>query len=265
MAKKIRIDFSKTEERSGWNTSHIDEGLHKMTIVGLQETNAQDGTDMLVYALVPVEAKLKTRKFPYYCKLQQNQFWKLRDLLVAAGETVPKKALQIDPGKVIGRVVAADVVDDEYQGTLRSTISGVYALSVLDDDEEPEEDEELDDDEELEEPDDEELDDDEEDEELDEDEGDERAEELEGLSLPALRKEAKGLGIDTAGLKKAELIEAILEAEAEADEDEDDLDDIENVEEGEDEEEEEEEEPKPAPRRTARAASAPVKRTVRRR
>lgn len=31
-AKKIRLDFSKVEERSGWNTKHIDEGLYPMTI-----------------------------------------------------------------------------------------------------------------------------------------------------------------------------------------------------------------------------------------
>ena len=83
-AKKIRLDFSKVEERSGWNTKHIDEGLYPMTIASVEETEAQDGTDMLVFALVPTSSKIKTRRFPFYCKLQQNQLWKLRDLFVAA-------------------------------------------------------------------------------------------------------------------------------------------------------------------------------------
>lgn len=134
MAKKIRLDFSKTEERSSWNTRQIPEGLHKMKIEAVTETEAQDGTAMLVYALVPTDSRYKSRRFPYYCKLQQNQLWKLRDLLVAAGESVPKKAVQIDPAKVVGKLVAAEVEDDSYNGTVRSQVQGTYGLDILDED-----------------------------------------------------------------------------------------------------------------------------------
>jgi hypothetical protein len=261
MAKKIRLDFSKTEERSGWNTKHIAEGLHKMKIESVQETEAQDGTAMLVYALVPADPKLKTRRFPFYCKLQQNQLWKLRDLLVAAGQTVPKKAVQIDPAVVVGKLIAAEVEDDVYQGNIRSSVNGTYGLDILDEDEGSASSE----------------DEDEEEYEGDEDEGEEEDDEeevdLEALSLPALRKMAKELGIDHTGLKKADLIEAIEEEEGEEDdEDEDDdlededLDDDELYDD--DEEDEEEEEPAPkrraTPRKVAPAKAAP-KRAVKRR
>jgi hypothetical protein len=274
MAKKIRLDFSKTEERSGWNTRHISEGIHKMKVDGVQETEAQDGTAMLVYALVPTDSKYKSRRFPYYCKLQQNQLWKLRDLFVAAGETIPKKALQIDPGKVVGRLVAAEVEDDTYQGNIRSQVQGTYGLDILDEDGDTVSDE---DDEEYEgdEPEDDEYEDEEEVEDEEEEE-----EDLSDLSLAELRKRAKGLGIDTAGLKKTDLIDEIVDAEADAgddeeeDEDEDDLGDEdledeeledEEFEDDEDEEEEEEPAPKRRPASTRKApAKAPAKATARR-
>ena len=178
MAKRIKIDFTKTEERSGWNTRQIPEGLYKAKVAAVQETEAQDGTAMLVYAFVPEDSRFKSRRFPYYCKLQQNQLWKLRDLLVAAGETVPKRAVQIDPEKIVGKSVAIEVEDDSYNGNVRSSVNGVYGIDILDEDavdsevEADEEYKDYDDDEteeELFEDDDEDYDDDETEEELFED------------------------------------------------------------------------------------------------
>ncbi|AZV01740.1 hypothetical protein HOV00_gp33 [Microbacterium phage Schubert] len=227
MAKKIRLDFSKTEERSGWNTRQIPEGLYKATVAGVQETEAQDGTAMLVYALVPTDTKYKSRRFPYYCKLQQNQLWKLRDLLVAAGMSVPKKALQIDPEKIVGSTIVIEVEDDSYNGNVRSQVQGTYGLDILEDaddsaEEEPEDDEDLD--EEFEEDADEA-----------EDEDDFDDEELE-------------------------------EDDEEFDEDDLDDEELED-EDFDDEEDEDEEEPEPAPKRRAPAkkAAPAAKRTVRRR
>ena len=270
MAKKIRLDFSKVEERSGWKTSNIPEGLHEMKIELVDETPANDGTDMLTYGLRPTNPKYKTRLFPYYCKQQPNQYFKIRDLFIAAGVLDPKKAkgraVDLITDAPVGKIVAAEVRDGTGQYSERSEIDGIYDRSIIDDDDLPGEDadydEEYDEEAEEDEVDDEEYEDDEEDEEGD----DERAEELEGLGLPALRKEAKALDIDTTGLKKAELIEAILEAEAEADEDDEDEDDLDDEdlddEELEDEEfeddEDEEEEEAPAPKRRA-AAKAPAR------
>ncbi|QOR56032.1 hypothetical protein SEA_WINZIGESPINNE_35 [Microbacterium phage Winzigespinne] len=259
MAKKIRLDFSKVEERSGWNTKHMPEGLHEFKIVAVDDKEANDGTDMLTYALVPVDARYKTRRFPYYCKLQPNQLFKIRDLFVAAGIAVPKKALNIDPDRPIGQHVAAEVVDATGQYEGRSEINGIYELSILGDDASAPEDDEYEGDEEADE------DYDDEPEEDEEDEEDEEEVDYSTYTLPQLRKAVKDLGEDPTGLKKAELLELLEgdEDEDEDDEDEDDLDDEELDEEDdefddedEEDEEDEEEEEAPAPRRRA---SAPAK------
>lgn len=244
MAKKIRIDFSKTEERSGWNTRQIPAGIYKAEIVSVKETEAQDGTGMLVYGFRPTSSKFRTRMFPFYCKLQQNQLWKLRDLLVAAGETVPKKALNIDPNKVKGREIAIEVEDDVWEGKVRSQVQAVYSAAMAEEDDEDafeddaaadvaetdEVDEDMDD-----------LDDEMEDD-FEDDYEDEEDDELDDEDLD---------GED----------EDFEDEEDDLEEEEDDLDDFDD--EDFDDEEEEEEEPAPKPKK--RAASSSKKRVVRKR
>ena len=258
--KKIKLDFSKVEERSGWNTRAIPEGLHKMKVESVQETEAQDGTDMLVYALVPVDSRYKSRRFPFYCKLQQNQLWKLRDLLVAAGVSVPKKAQMIDPNAPVGKFIAAEVEDESNQAYAgRSTVQGTYGLDILDESDHPSDEPEDDEDDESEE----EYDD-------EGDEGDDEEDELDGMTHVELKRLAKELGMTGyTKLSQEDLIEAIREEQAESDEEDedDDLDDEdledEELDEEEFEDEDEEDEPEPAPRRRAAAAKpapAPARR-----
>ena len=272
MAKKIRLDFTKVEERSGWNTRAMPDGLHQMKIESVQVTEANDGTDMLIYALRPTAAKYKTRLFPFYCKLQANQFWKLRDLATAAGMTIPKKVVNFDPESPVGKLIAAEVEEEVGQYAGRSQVQATYGLDILDGDDDASADDDTDDEEyEGEEEEVEETDEEEHDEEDEEDE-----EDLNSLTIGELRKRAKGLGIDTDGVKKAELIELILEEEEggsdEEDEDEDDLDDEDLDDEELEDFEDEEDEEAPAPRRKAAPAKKPAakaapaaRRTVKRR
>lgn len=210
MAKKIRLDFSKVEERSGYNSRQMPEGLYEAKVSGLEQKEASDGTAMLVYGLQPMSQKYATRNFPHFCKLQQNQLWKLRDLFVAAGETIPKKVTQIDPEKILGAKVVIEVGDGTGQYSDRSEVIAVYPLSTIEDldgddeedeyDESDESDEEYDDeddsDEEYED-DDEDLDEDEDDEELDDeelyedDEEDDEEEEPAPKRAPARKPAAK--------------------------------------------------------------------------
>lgn len=250
MAKKIRLDFSKVEERSGYNSRQMPEGLYEARVSGLENRDAPDGTAMLVYGLAPTQQKYATRNFSYFCKLQQNQLWKLRDLFVAAGETIPKKATQIDPEKILGQKVVIELADGTGQYSDRSEVIAVYPLNTLENltDDEDDEEDEYDDEEADDEYEDDESDDDEDfeddeddlDDEEDEDDEDEDDEDLD-------------------------------EDDDEDEDDEDDLDD-------EDDEDDEDEEPKPkravkrAPAKKASAKApakaaakkAPAKRTVKR-
>ena len=226
MVKKIKLDFSKVEERSGINTRSMPEGLHAFKIVSVEDKDANDGTPMWVFFLVPESSKYKTRRFPFYCKLQQNQYWKLRDLLVAAGVAVPKKAQMIDPNKVIGKIVAGDVADETGQYAGRSVIEGIYSIDILEGDDSSD----TSDDEEYDEEDDEEYEaesDDEDEEYEDEDDEDD-----------------------------------VDEEEEYEDDEDDDLNEEDLADEDEDDEEYEDEEPAPAPRKRVPGKKAPEKKPV---
>lgn len=137
MAKKITIDFSQTEERSSWNTRKMPIGLYRMRIASVQQTEAKDGTPMIVYGLQPTSQQFRTRLLPFYCKLQLNQLWKLRDILVAAGQKVPQRVIKLDPEAIVGAVISAEVEDDLYNGVERSTLTGVYSAEFTAEMEDP--------------------------------------------------------------------------------------------------------------------------------
>lgn len=146
----------------------------------------------------------------------------LDNLLAALGtKDEPEVVLADGEGKVdvlkiggknpIGTAINVDVQMKMYEGERRPEIGGIYKYkeidaptgtgraSVLDDDDEPEDDEA-------------DLMDEPEGDDGEADEYDARAEELDGLGLPALKKIAKELEIAVSGTK-AVLIERILETE----------------------------------------------------
>lgn len=133
MALKRKIDFSNVKESSGINPTHVEAGDYLAKVVKVLDAPAKDETPMWCYILELKERKSAT--YPYYCKLQENQLWKLRNLLVAAGKTVPKKAVMVNAESVLGSVVGITLEDDEYEGKQKSVIAAIFPPSELEDEE----------------------------------------------------------------------------------------------------------------------------------
>lgn len=156
MAKKHTLDFTNTKESSGINPKHMPRGDYLLKIVNVDET-MKDDVPMWRFDLQM--ADIRNAVYPYYCKLQENQLWKVRNLLLAAGINVPKKKVGVDPNKLVGKEVGATLEDDEYEGKMKSVIDAVFPASELeesnvepDDDEDDEvgdDEEDVEDDEEL--------------------------------------------------------------------------------------------------------------------
>jgi ribosomal protein L12E/L44/L45/RPP1/RPP2 len=98
--------------------------------------------------------------YPYYCQLEENVLWKIRNLLVAAGINVPKKKVKVKPKVLIGKLVGVTLDDAEYDGREQSEVTAVFPASEVegasardasDDDDDEDEDEETGADEEEEE------------------------------------------------------------------------------------------------------------------
>jgi hypothetical protein len=144
MAKKVAartLDFSNVKESSGINPKHKDDGEYRAKVVEIRDDPAKDGEAMWLFLFKLNEDSTAT--YPYYCKLVDNQLWKLRNLFIAAGQPLPKRAVKIDPNKVVGKEVGLILEGEEYEGKMKSVISGIIPPEELtDDDSEVEEDDE---------------------------------------------------------------------------------------------------------------------------
>jgi hypothetical protein len=125
------IDFSNVKDRGEYNPKHIEAGDYRARISKVIQQEAKDGEDMWVFTIQLPD--VPRASYPYYCKLVDNQFWKIKALFSAAGIEVGKRKVKADPNKLVGKEIAVGMDDDEYEGRLKSIITDVFALSELHD------------------------------------------------------------------------------------------------------------------------------------
>lgn len=126
------VDLTNVKESSGFNQNRIPAGDYAAIITRVEDAVTKaDQTPSYVFAI-----KIKDRPssvFRYYCKLQENQLWKLRNIFIAAGKTVPKKKVRIDPNTIVGKMIGVTVEDaEDYNDREQSEIAGVFPASELD-------------------------------------------------------------------------------------------------------------------------------------
>lgn len=141
------IDMTNVKDGGSFNTRRVPEGDYRLRVVDVTDGEVKSGENagasQWIFTLSIDEKKYSSTKYPYRCTLQEKQFWKIRNLLIAAGINVPKKRVKVDPNKLIGKIVGGTLEDDEYEGKERSQITAIFPLSELTDNEseEPEDDE----------------------------------------------------------------------------------------------------------------------------
>lgn len=127
------LDFSNVKEGGAtFNKKRVPAGDYLARITKVVDSPAKDGVAQWLFT-IQLEDKFTDRKFPYYCKLQENQLWKVRNLFLAAGKAVPKKKVRINPSMVVGKLVAVTLDDDEYDGKAQSVIAAIFSANELED------------------------------------------------------------------------------------------------------------------------------------
>lgn len=248
MATAKPVDFSNVKDGGNFNRKRIPAGDYLATITKVDDAEAKDG---VFQYLVSIKInKRPSSVLPYYCKLQENQLWKLRNLLIAGGLTVPKKRIKVDPNRLVNKQIGVTIEDDDFDGKEQSTIAGVFPAAELGDLDGDDETDSDDSEETVEdEPEEEAVEDDEE--ALEEDEAEEENEDAgpyADLDRTQIKAELTKLNPDFKAKKSQtdDDLRALLVAAAGGD-----------LEEDIDEEEEEEVAP-PKPTRTRRAAKKPI-------
>ena len=149
-SKKVKVDFTGVE-----SFQRPSEGEHICKIVSAEFKQSQGGNDMIVVAFEVTKGKDKGARVYENYPLVENALWKLKGMLQAIGMKCDGK-VQLDLDKLIGKVCLITVIDDEYNGQVRSRVQECRKLAAVTEDEDDDEDEEDDendgDDEEEEEP-----------------------------------------------------------------------------------------------------------------
>lgn len=132
MSNMISVNFEGVE--AGMNFAHIPEGDYGFKVTKVQSKEGQDsGKPYLLFYLKVTTGNSKgiNKVIPHTCSLTKNALWNLRNLLEAAGKTIPPKAIKIDLDKLIGLTLAGAVTDDEYNGKKKSVVSSFFPMSEL--------------------------------------------------------------------------------------------------------------------------------------
>jgi ribosomal protein L12E/L44/L45/RPP1/RPP2 len=124
------VDFSGVKDRGNFNTQQVESGDYLAKITKVEDSESKkDGEFQYVFTIKL--SKFSQYSYPYYCKLSENQLWKLRNLLVAGGLNVPKSRTKVDPNRVVGKTIGVTMEDDEYEGKMKSVIAAVFPAAEL--------------------------------------------------------------------------------------------------------------------------------------
>jgi len=123
-------DFSGVKDRGNFNPKQVPEGDYAAIITKVEDAESKSDQEFQ-YLFTFKLKKYSQYSYPYYCKLTENQLWKLRNIAIAAGLNVPKKRMKFDPNRVVGKEVGVTMADDEYNGKMKSVIDSVFPVSEL--------------------------------------------------------------------------------------------------------------------------------------
>lgn len=248
-ASTKNIDFSNVKDGGGnFTKKRVKAGDYAAKIIKVEDAETKDSKEFQYLFTIQL-VKHPTATYPYYCQLTEKSLWKLRNLFIAAGKSVPKRKTTVNPNHIVGKLIGVTMDDTEYKDKEQSEIGAVFPAADLSDGDGDEPDDTYDEN-------DEEADDEEEEElESDEEEDVEEEEEAEGDEWDAIT--------DRTELRRA-LKKVAPDVQTKASQSEDDIRDLIRAavagddEEVEDEEEEEEE---PEPPKKAKKATPPAKKT----
>lgn len=131
-AGRTKVDFSDAGDRGPFNPKYQDAGDYLFKIVAVLDSPTKEKKEpQWIFALQDVENK--SAIYPYRCKLEKNQAWKIRNVFEAVGISVPQKMMNVDPQKVVGKLIGATLEDNEFNGKVRSQIGDVFPASEFGD------------------------------------------------------------------------------------------------------------------------------------
>lgn len=136
MSKKLKLDFTGVE---AFNRPSVGEHVAKITSADIKQSSG--GNDMIVCRFTVTKGNDKDSSVMENFSLSENSLWKLKGMLQAIGLKCDGK-VQLDLDKLVGKTCIINVIDDEYNGSIRARIDAYKKLAAAADEDAEDEDEE---------------------------------------------------------------------------------------------------------------------------
>lgn len=137
-----RMDFRNVKEGGAFKPRRKPEGEYAAKVVKVDDHTSKSENEGWAFT-VQIDGD-KRSTYPIYVSSDVKQAWKARSLAVACGLEPGKKVVNFNPNKLVGKTLGVILVDDEYEGRMKSSIDEWFPLEDLqgDADEDPDEDDE---------------------------------------------------------------------------------------------------------------------------
>jgi hypothetical protein len=154
MAATVRnVDLSGVKEGGTFRPKRKPEADYKAKVVKADDHTSKKNADVPGWVLtIQVDGDARS-SYPYYLSSAENQLWKIRQVCIACGLKVGSARVRFDPNKLVNKALGIALIDDEFEGKVKSTIDDVFPVSevggnagdddidVVDDDEVPDDEE----------------------------------------------------------------------------------------------------------------------------
>lgn len=141
-ATKQNLDFTNVREGGKFRKTRFPEGDYRAKITKVEDAvSSKDKSPMWLYTL-EVKHGGQVGTYPFYCKMDEANLWKLRQLFAACGIIIPKKRVSLDPNKIVGRSIGVTLQDEEYNDKINSGVAFAIPLSEVTSNDETEDEEE---------------------------------------------------------------------------------------------------------------------------
>lgn len=123
----IVIDLSNYKDRT---SARVPEGTYLVNVEDIEVGETRKGDPMLTVYLKIIGGDQDGLNLVDRLTLTEKAMFRAVDFLRGLGIKTPKKRIQIDPSKIIGRKVQVEVADGElYRGSIKSEIKGYMRVA----------------------------------------------------------------------------------------------------------------------------------------
>lgn len=120
-------DFTNVKDDGQFQPRRVPDGDYRAKVTAVDDHTSKAGNKQWVFTIV-LEGRSRAT-YPYYCGFAEKEVWKIRNLLIAAGLTVPKKKVKVNPNTLVGKTIGVAMESEEFNDKWKSVVQATFPAS----------------------------------------------------------------------------------------------------------------------------------------